>query len=614
MKKILWLVFLFLVIPFGIKAFGITDYKINATVLNNGDLLVQEAFKLDGEYNGFERIINFKNNNTRVFDGSEASFNGSDIYNATGIILKQIRALPYGNYNFEIMKNSGDKFTKVSLATNGDYGVYKENLNTFGNSYLIYNPSSSGKFFYIEYVITNLAVVHNDVAEIGWNIFTDLNEDVQNLEVTVNIPNNASELRVWAHGPLTGNIEIKNKNKFVLTLNGLYANEDVDTRFVFDKNIINSMKTTKVNALDKIIKVETEKAIKANQEREALEKKLMLQKLIVISVSAIYLLILVALLIKFYLKYDRELKSDFNQKYFRDIPSNYPPTTVGYLFNKKISSNDLSATILALINEHVISIEGNNKNNYKFIYKNKEANLTESQKKLIELVFDGKEAILLEDFKKNAKKNYSSFLAKYDSWKRMVTKEAINENFYEKRKIGWYIIYIILGVILGYFMLSWSFLSVICIIASILSLIYIISSNKKTKKGNDDFVKWKALKNFMQDFSIIDKRQLPEVNLWGQYLVYAVSLGCADKLAKDMAIRVKEFNDVHYNSTLYNPSDIVMLNNFNHIINDSVISAINSARTAESVANSSISSGSGFGGGFSGGGGSFGGGGGGGRF
>ena len=395
----------------------------------------------------------------------------------------------------------------------------------------------------------------------------------------------------------------------------MYANEAIDTRFVFDKNLItNPIKTTGIDALDKIIKVETDRANEANQEREALQNKLMLQKLIVISVTSLYLMILIILLVRFYLKYDRELKSDFKQKYFRDIPSNYPPTTVGYLFNKKVGTNDLSASILSLIEQKIITVEGNDKKNYKFIYKNKNAELDKNQTSLISLVFNGKDEILLTDFKKEAKKSYSSFLKRYNEWISLVTDEAIKENFFEKRKIWGYTLYMIAGFFIGIMMLSWSLLGLICIFSSVIALMYVTKSNKRTKKGNDDFVKWKALKNFMNDFSIIDKRELPEVSLWGKYLVYAVSLGCADKLAKDMAVRVKEFDDIYYGNILYNPNDIIMLTSFNHVINDSVNSAVNMARSASASANSSRSSSGGFGGGFSSGGGSFGGGGGGGRF
>ena len=36
----------------------------------------------------------------------------------------------------------------------------------------------------------------------------------------------------------------------------------------------------------------------------------------------------------------------------------------------------------------------------------------------------------------------------------------------------------------------------------------------------------------MLDFGRMDTKDLPEIVLWEKYLAYAVTLGCADKLAK----------------------------------------------------------------------------------
>ena len=127
-----------------------------------------------------------------------------------------------------------------------------------------------------------------------------------------------------------------------------------------------------------------------------------------------------------------------------------------------------------------------------------------------------------------------------------------------------------------------------------------------------------GLKKFLQDFSNMDKRELPEVTLWEKYLVYALPLGCAKKLAKDMEIRIKEIDP---NSTVLTDFDYMQRTiMINSIINNAVVSSITSAYAEKSrqemakVASSSSSSGGGFGGGFSSGGGFGGGGGGGGRF
>ena len=123
-----------------------------------------------------------------------------------------------------------------------------------------------------------------------------------------------------------------------------------------------------------------------------------------------------------------------------------------------------------------------------------------------------------------------------------------------------------------------------------------------------------ALKKFMEDFGTMDTKELPEVRLWDKYLVYAITLGCADNLAKVMKIKIEELQE----QGVYTPDlfDYYMFNRFlmfNTTLNRTINSSVQAANSAK-VAASSKSSGGGFGGGFSGGGGSFGGGGGGGRF
>ena len=60
----------------------------------DGDLLVQEYFNLTGTYNGFERIILYKNDDLYEFDSNMSSFGGSSIHNGDGLEIIEVRALP----------------------------------------------------------------------------------------------------------------------------------------------------------------------------------------------------------------------------------------------------------------------------------------------------------------------------------------------------------------------------------------------------------------------------------------------------------------------------------------------------------------------------------------
>ena len=142
-------------------------------------------------------------------------------------------------------------------------------------------------------------------------------------------------------------------------------------------------------------------------------------------------------------------------------------------------------------------------------------------------------------------------------------------------------------------------------------LVYSLAFKKRTKYGNDQYVRWKAFKKFLLDFGDFSVKELPEIALWERYMVYATVFGIADKVSKVMNVKIKELEASGTYVGTYN--SYYFHSNLAASINSSVNTAVSNAHsTAASVASSSSSSGFGGGGGFSSGGG-FGGGGGGGH-
>lgn len=640
MKKYFYLfISLLFILPISAFADGIENFYIDATVLSNGDVKVKESYMLSGSYSGFERIINYAGS-TVTFDGSKSSFNGSTIYNGDSIIVNKVGTIDKNNYANLLDESLVDIFRETSYASKGDYGVYTQSNSSNGVSLLIYNPSSKSRAFYTEYTITNMAIVHNDIAELGFNIFTELREYIDNLEMTIHIPNNQDLLRVWAHGPLWGESKIIDNQTVKVTIQDVDPYTGLDTRIAFDKDVLkDSNKFSNVDALDTIIELETEKADLANQEREKVkaevEKETRIGK-ILDGIKVAWLGGLIVIIYFVYKKHDKEYASTFKTKYFRDFPSDNHPTTVGYLIRKQINNDDLSASILMLIYKKVLSFKTTDKkNNYELIY-HTSADLSDFDKKLLEFLylksFEGikdQEVVTLSELKRQAKSRYESFLRRYTNWKKAVQTEAKSKNFFESKSQvkALSILYSVVGIFLGcvssnldiYLETSTTakILLGLTFIASIVSLIYFASFTKRTKQANEEYHLWMGLKNFMKDFGTLDKKDLPDIVLWEKYLVYAVTLGVADKLAKTMEIRATELQEFNSSDVLFDYYYFNHLTSFTRSINHAVhssVSAAQSARAAANTASSSSSSGGGFGGGFSGGGGSFGGGGGGGRF
>lgn len=141
--------------------------------------------------------------------------------------------------------------------------------------------------------------------------------------------------------------------------------------------------------------------------------------------------------------------------------------------------------------------------------------------------------------------------------------------------------------------------------------IYNRTDKNECKKKNvmddtiyEESVKLYGLKKFLDEFSKIDTREVLEVHIWDEYLMFAYIFGIADKVAKQL----KNL----YPEVLEDPNNYIDLDTIlyiNYLSNRSV----NAASTARSRAESYSSGGGGFSSG-GGGGGSFGGGGGGGGF
>ena len=68
----------------------------------------------------------------------------------------------------------------------------------------------------------------------------------------------------------------------------------------------------------------------------------------------------------------------------------------------------------------------------------------------------------------------------------------------------------------------------------------------------EEAIKMKGLKNFLKEFTLIDKREAIEVTLWEEYLMYAQIFGIADKVAAQFKKLYPEvITDYSYNSIIF---------------------------------------------------------------
>ena len=244
------------------------DITINA----DGSITVKEAAWLNGEYNGRLRDIDFENTYATTFTGIYSNFAGNtDIYNGTS--MKDIKVYDISQENFHSISDIGNvenTYEEVNSASNGKYGVYELTQRSSGMDFKIYCPDNKNKVICIEYTITDAVVVHNDVAELYWNVLGDeFEEDVQDFQVLIHLPGEDSDVRIWSHGPLTGENKILNSKtlSFIDTNVDSYTPETV--RVMFNKDLVPlATKKSNVDGRENILRHEQMMADTANRERE----------------------------------------------------------------------------------------------------------------------------------------------------------------------------------------------------------------------------------------------------------------------------------------------------------------------------------------------------------
>ena len=467
--------------------------------------------------------------------------------------------------------------------------------------------------FLIEYTLEDMVVLHEDVAELYFAILSeDFEDSIEDLQIRVNLPkeDSSNNFRIWTHGDLTANIDFLNRSSFLTTVKKTYANTAIDVRTTFDASLMNRSlvrKTTEEKALDQIIAVEEERAQAANQARETAKKNMTITYII----CAIYIVIIISWWIYVYIRFDREYKSTFTLKYNREFIEDYNVEVVDYLMNHNITPNAMSASILNLIYKKNIKVEEipsekkKKEKNYRFSLINRDK-ASDTEDVLLDFLFEtvGKDnTFTTEELKKYASgtTTFGNFQKSYTNWQNCARKDGERQNFFEKNglPIVSSIFLLLIALIIVCYVSYLDVYSVMVIIVMTLSLVFLIYAlfiRKRTKKGNEDYVRWKAFKNFLEDFGRFDIKELPEIALWEKYLVYATVFGLADQVEKAMNVKISELPEG--TMSMYYPSYVDF--HIAHMVSHSINNSFTSNQTAISnsrIASSRGSSGSGFGGG-----------------
>jgi len=235
-KVIVFIIFLF--VPIFINASSIEKMYIDSEIDIAGNLIVKEVIDVPKDSKDPVNIY-YKNEIDKIYEG-------------TALIIKKVGIL-------DDIKNISDFY---------DNNFYNEHVKETKK----YSESDNGKYvelffkekgtYYIEYIIINLCVKHNDAAEFYYRYLYNFNYDIKDGIITLRLPMKSKLFGTFVHSDAKVKAKV-DKDKYILTINikNFKSNNYLDSRVLFDNSVfsinINKNKTVDNNILDIIKRQES---------------------------------------------------------------------------------------------------------------------------------------------------------------------------------------------------------------------------------------------------------------------------------------------------------------------------------------------------------------------
>ena len=564
------------------RSLVVDKYDIEANILENGDVQFFETitFQSDGAYNGV-----FYNLDYSGF-GKPTDVNAYLETSEGRLLMNQ--------------ENSGKKGT-YQLTDSGSKIQFK-----------VYFPFSNSKLkVTFQYTIPRLVTNYLDTAELNRKVIGQEWEiDQRNITVKVNIPGTASRetLRAWGHGAgQNGDVKIASDYRSVtLTAPKNESGDFVEVHMLFPQTLTHANTNVKnEKAFDRIV-AEEEKLI--NDEKNLRNTGFfgMIVGWVLLVLNMVY-----AFVTGFFANRKRLAQVQHIPDHLYELPEDITPAVMNQAVYGKTDMTDFSATVMDLVRKKVLKLSDTEP--YTITLVDNKQEMLRHEKLALHLLFDivggTRKTIELEEVKKYAKNNSTTYYNECQKWmgavdtaaeKYRVTRFGKDEPQGRSGFPG--CLLVIIGALtigaafltknLNY--LLWTVGGVLLVVGPLTLIGTGIFANRRSLEGELRYRKWQAFKQMLKDLSPMKRiEDLPSIQLWDHFLVYAISLGVAEHVIKVLKKLIPDQlpNSVFYstqNGTIYYP-----VSDFNKTFTSSY-------NSANSSVNGSSNSG-GFGGGFSGG-------------
>ena len=633
------------------RALADDDYSLDATsiwatVETDGSLDVVEvrAVDLDGSFHGFFWEI----------DTSAGELGDVDV-----------EIIEAG----EVVDNEYIPYTYSADSDDKSEGVWTlEEHSSYTRVDVHYDKYDELAYFYVQYHLDGVVARWSDTGELYWKFVGSRWEKTSsNVACTVYFRGSegtevtaGENIRGWLHNAsLVGEIEVPSgvvpswesltdgdPGTLVIQVPYVRDGDFGEVRAAFPAEWVSDAKARRDARLDTILAEEAGWAEEANQRFERAGfwgniKKWVLNVLIALSV----VMALVGQLV-----YRKTHKAVFDEKYFRDVPSDDHPAVLHYIHEGSAGAGpDFTASLMRLSDMGVITLEKcvnlkkrigrspKEKEDWRLtLVPEKAAQLTDLiDKQTIEFVFDfvGQNArelndlndrpentVRMSDFERMAKKYEEHYETEVEGWKETVKFVVDQRGLDQDEKDDRYMtpVIAVLGinvVVLALGLIDIMFFSerslemagmmgavggrlAVLFAVTVASVIVLGFQPDRSNEAIEINAKLDALKRWLKDFTRLDEAVPTDVVLWNRLLVMAVILGVSDKVIEQLRVAAPQVMD-----------DTMMVNSVMWcdpaLGNHSPVESFNSGFSSAASASGSGGGASGGGGGGGGGGGAY---------
>ena len=551
------------------------------------------------------------------------------------------------DYEVGIVNEAGEVeyLTEATTEASGTYEIEdraNENLR-----FKVYYPANDETVeFVYEYELEALVMNYSDTADLNRRFGTnDYTTDVTVKIILPGLVENPDDFRAWGYGAPQGEvslIEEDGRSVVYATVPNQTPSQFVEVQTIFPL----TMTPDNPNVIDEPMREEiinnSEAQVQIDREQYQSDRQ---RTIVVVGIALLFPPLVALYATWYYFTQKRKLNPNPVKlpKHIYELPEDITPALMATAyFRTTATADDFAATVVDLARKGYLQLEevpkekrgllsfGGDKTTVRVTRRSdtpRAADLLRHEQEALEFILPaGESTITLEELEQKTKKSSSFQKSQYNHWETFLSNthvrgRQISKGAHSTRSksqvfaiislmapvvVTLLLVFLGTGLVIQWNVLGDSVNLLIGYVAAMLVTIIwaivllILTFNRPIRTAEEDYNRqmWQGFANMLEDIGNFNMREIASLPLWEAFLVYAISLGVADKVTKamEMEFSAAELDSLGMGHGYYgNPYLMTSL------VRSSVASSVSAATPSSSSSGYSGSNTGGFGGGFSGG-------------